>query len=282
MVSYNVFMRLYFSILLLSFACTSQQRTESNSASFADSTATDTATTDVRDSASFNDWEAVAEFIALVKKGDKEELARHVQYPLWRRYPIPEIYTPEEFVRRYDEIFDDSITQLILSSDPKEDWTTMGWRGVMLHQGDVWLNEDGTLIGVNYQPALEEARWKREVEADRILVHESLKEYVNPCVILETPTHRIRIDELPDDKYRYASWKLNAAMSTLPELVIINGELNPDGNGGNHHYIFKNKSFTYECYINVIGTEESPDANLMIYKEEKEISAQDATIVKKK
>jgi hypothetical protein len=40
---------------------------------------------------------------------------------------------------------------MITDSDHNKDWWQVGWKGIMLFKGDVWLNIDDTLLSVNYK-----------------------------------------------------------------------------------------------------------------------------------
>ena len=70
-------------------------------------------------------------------------------------------------------------------------------------------------------------------------------------------------------------------MSKKPDLIITNGKWISDGSGGNSHYEFKKDAYLYECYIIVIGTDDSPPAYLSISQNGKEILNQNAKIVTK-
>jgi hypothetical protein len=220
----------------------------------------------------------VSNFIDCVKNNKREKISEMIRYPLGREYPIPAIKDKQEFVKRYAEIFDEPLKQLIVNSKPTTDWTEVGWRGIMLGSGDVWIDPDGRLYGVNYQSKSEEKKRTEIVENERKTLHPSLLKYKEPVCILETKKFRIRIDDLGDN-YRYASWPINKTMSEKPDLVLEEGEIVREGTGGNHHFTFKNGEYTYECMINVIRTAESPPAQLIIYKGEKEILSENATIL---
>jgi len=77
----------------------------------------------------------------------------------------------------------------------------------------------------------------------------------------------IRIDELSEDNFRYASWKINEKESSKPDIIIKNGEYRPNGNGGNHVIAFTNKNYTYKVYRNIIGAYDTPEITLEIEKE---------------
>jgi len=51
-------------------------------------------------------------------------------------------------------------------------------------------------------------------------LHPSMRDFKRLCGIYQTKTSLIRIDELTDGTYRYASWRKGKGMSEKPELVI--------------------------------------------------------------
>ena len=221
----------------------------------------------------------ISSFIACVNQQSKEALSRKIVYPLRREYPLPPIKNKQEFLSRYNEVFDDSLVKMITTSVPGKDWSKVGWRGLMLNHGQLWLNEEGKLIAVNYQSAVERKKRALLIEKERSLVHSSLKEFKQPVCLIETGKFRIRIDEMGDGHYRYASWGLKNKQSDKPDLIIENGEFIPEGTGGNHRYEFKTNGYVYNCSVTVLGAEpDSPPAELIIYKGDKEILSQPATI----
>jgi hypothetical protein len=107
-------------------------------------------------------------------------------------------------------------------------------------------------------------------------LHISIQNFKKPSSIIETEKFKIRIDELNNGTYRYCSWSFKKAMSEKPDIIINGGKIEFDGSGGNHTYSFKNKEYTYEVGITVLGDGSEYDANLIIFKEEKEILNQKA------
>jgi hypothetical protein len=91
----------------------------------------------------------VVDFIDCIKNQKKEELASKVSFPLKRKYPLPEIRTRQAFLSRYNEIFDEHLIAIIVNSKPNVNWSAVGWRGIMLRNGDLWLNYDGSLLAIN-------------------------------------------------------------------------------------------------------------------------------------
>ncbi len=226
------------------------------------------------------DKKVVSDFINYIKTNDIEELANRTAYPFKREYPIPTIGNKQEFIDRYNEVFDDKLKKMITDSNPATDWSAVGWRGIMLFDGDIWLDYDGSLIAVNYRSELEKRKKKELIEKDKNKLYSAINDFKNPVLILKTSKFKIRIDEMNDGSYRYASWPINKEMNEKPDLILYKGKVTFDGSGGNHSYKFKNGIYVYECIINVIGTADTPPASLIVYKGEKEVLKQDAKIIR--
>ncbi|WP_316764703.1 hypothetical protein [Pedobacter aquatilis] len=218
----------------------------------------------------------VLEFIDNVKNQNREKLATKIKFPLKRDYPIPSIKNKQEFLKRYNEVFDNDLSKKITVSIIPTDWHDVGWRGIMLLNGAIWLNDDGILITVNHQSEFEKKEKARLIALEKQTLHSSIKTFKQPILIFETSNFRIRIDDLGDSNYRYISWSVKNKMSEKPSLIIKNGNWNSEGSGGNHNYEFKNGDYLYTCYINVIGETQSPPAMLTISKGRKEILKQKA------
>jgi len=222
----------------------------------------------------------ITTFVDAVKDDDIQSLKALIKYPLNREYPIPDIKDDNDFVERYDQIFDDVLKNIIVNSKLDKDWETVGWRGIMLYSGVVWIDYDGKLIGLNYQSNKEEVLLNKLLEEDKNSLHNSLVNFKRPEVILETQKFRIRIDQLNNDLYRYASWSIDAETNEEPDLVLQDGEVIFDGSGGNHSYKFTNGDYVYECAINVLKAKETPPASLAVYKNEEELLFERAQIIK--
>ena len=64
--------------------------------------------------------DAVQTFIDCIESKDIEKLTTIVKFPLKRSHPIPAIKNGTEFLKRYEEIFDDSLINMIIKSDVKK------------------------------------------------------------------------------------------------------------------------------------------------------------------
>jgi len=223
----------------------------------------------------------VKSFISNVRSNNKEGVSAFISFPLKREYPIPAVKNKADFIKRYDQIFDATLKNKIIKSNAAKDWSEMGWRGIMLDQGDLWMDTDGKLITVNYQSQYEKNLKNKLIAAEKGKLHPSIAKFKSPEYILETSKFRIRIDDLGNDNYRYASWSVKKSMTEKPDLVITNGKWISDGSGGNSHFDFKKGDYLYQCSIIVLGTSDSPPASLTITQNGREILSQNAKIVKK-
>ncbi|SNR97254.1 hypothetical protein [Flavobacterium sp. ov086] len=223
----------------------------------------------------------VKSFIANVKSNNKEGVVAFISFPLRRDYPIPEVKNKVDFVKRYDQIFDTTLKNEIIKSDPAKDWSEVGWRGIMLGSGDIWMDTNGKLITINYQSQYEIDLQKKIIANEKTKLHPSIAKFKTPMYVLETSKFRIRIDDLGNDNYRYASWSLKNSMADKPDLLITNGKWISEGTGGNSHFDFKKGVYLYECYIVLMGTSDSPPATLTIYQNGKTILTQSAKIITK-
>lgn len=210
----------------------------------------------------------VQKVIDAAKARDHQALARQMKYPFKQEYPIPVIKNSSEMVARFDEVFDDAILNSIATSRVGQDWQTMGWRGIMLGSGEVWLDFDGKVIGINHQTAQAAELKARLIARQKNDLHPSLQEYKRPELMWQTEKFTIRIDELGDGHYRYASWAKGKALSDKPDLVLKNGTIRVEGTGGNHTYQFKSGPYRYECVVTVLGEQGAPTGELVVYQNE--------------
>jgi len=218
------------------------------------------------------DKESLTNFIEAVKSKDFKKLMPHISFPIKREYPLPDIKNEVEFIYRYTELFDDSITKVIANSNIDKDWSRVGWRGFMLNNGDIWIQEvDYKLTAVNLQSKVEREKRAAIIKYDKATLHPSINEYEYPVIALKTGKYYIRIDEMQNEVYRAAVWPVNEFTNAKPEFIVLDGKLEYMGSGGNHQYVFENGELVYKCQINILGTSETPPANLLVEKNGAEI-----------
>jgi hypothetical protein len=213
----------------------------------------------------------ISKFITCVKEKDSKSISGMISFPFRRNYPVPDIKNAKEFIDRYNEIFDDSLQKIIVESDIHKDWSEMGWRGIMLSNGLVWLDTYGRLTRVNYESKYEYDNRIRIINQEKDLLYESIKDFKEPIFVWETKKFKIRVDKLENNTFRYVSWEISKDQNEKPDLILTNGEIVFDGSGGNHEFLFKNGAFEYNCHVIVLGTAASPPGYLIITKNDKQI-----------
>lgn len=224
--------------------------------------------------------EIIKNAIELFKSNNVDKISNIISFPLDRQYPIPSIRNKKEFIKRFSEVFDKILIDKIASSKI-EQWSEVGWRGIMLDDGVIWMSSsDGIITAVNYQSAFEKKLRSDLTAKEKENLHISLKTFENPTYKIKTKTSLIRIDELKDNKYRYASWKIGEDESSKPDIIIDNGELEFEGSGGNNVITFIKNNFTYKIYRNLMGEENSPDITLEVEKYDEIILTEDGKLDK--
>ncbi|MGE8556596.1 MAG: hypothetical protein ACN6OB_21960 [Chryseobacterium jejuense] len=105
---------------------------------------------------------------------------------------------------------------------------------------------------------------------------------VPKTVIIKTKKFKIRIDKQPNGKYLYQSWNANAKITAKPSMIISDGELIPDGSGGNYYFNFNNDGHSYQVWRNYLtnSAKKAPYTLFVYDSNDQEIVRQDAQVVK--
>jgi hypothetical protein len=200
--------------------------------------------------------------IDLFKNKNVTAISNHIAYPLTREEPLPSINNATEMKQRFSQVFDQKLIQNIANSKPSQ-WQSVGWRGVMLDSGTVWL-EGHQIKAVNYSSDEEQKLKAQLISQQRQKLHPSLRNFSKPDLQFKTTKFQIRIDEMANGQYRYASWGVKQTQSEKPDLILNHGTVVMDGSGGDHHYIFNNGRYQYVIYRNILGASETPDVQLEV------------------
>jgi hypothetical protein len=225
--------------------------------------------------------DSINNVIDLFKEKNISKILSKINFPLYREYPIPPIKDREEFRQRFSEVFDNILIDKIANSKIDQ-WSEVGWRGIMLDNGVLWMaNSDGTITSINYQSDFEKNLLEDLIAKEKEDLHISLKTFESPTYKIKTKNYLIRIDELTNNKYRYASWKRSEKESSIPNIILDNGELEYQGSGGNHVFTFTNNNYTYRVYRTIMGEPGSPDIILEVKKNGKVILTEDGTFINK-
>lgn len=105
---------------------------------------------------------------------------------------------------------------------------------------------------------------------------------VPKTVIIKTKKFKVRIDKQPNGNYLYQSWGANTKITAKPAMIISNGELIPDGSGGNYYLEFNNNGTIYQVWRNYLtaSAKKAPYTLVVIDQNGKTVVNQDAQIVK--
>jgi hypothetical protein len=79
-----------------------------------------------------------------------------------------------------------------------------------------------------------------------------LYQKVPKSVIIKTTKFKLRIDQQPNGKYLYQSWPVKGKITSKPSMIISDGEMIPDGTGGNYYFEFSNNGYTYQVWRNYL------------------------------
>lgn len=105
---------------------------------------------------------------------------------------------------------------------------------------------------------------------------------VPKTVIIKTKKFKIRIDKQPNGKYLYQSWNANAKITAKPSMIISDGELVPDGTGGNYYIDFNNQEYSYQVWRNYLTDSPKKAPYTLTVNDEngREIVREDGQVVK--
>lgn len=105
---------------------------------------------------------------------------------------------------------------------------------------------------------------------------------VPKTLIIKTKKFKIRIDKQPNGKYLYQAWAATAKLTSKPSMIITDGELIPDGSGGNYYFNFVNEGHTYQVWRNYLtdSASKAPYTLTVTDENDHEIVRQDGQVVK--
>lgn len=184
----------------------------------------------------------------------KGAVAKQIKYPL-ERCEYFDLYINEEndFIDSFDQIFD---------SIQRDEFKTINWGYMFIPTVECFLlqgggcsgmfDNDGILYLTHIPLSKSEIHLIQElIKREKNCLHPSIRNYSEPVCLLFADKYRIRIDLMQDGKIRYSSWKKDAAISAIPDLVIYDGQR--WGSRWGTNYDFKNGEYEYSLSDYFLG-----------------------------
>ncbi len=195
---------------------------------------------------------SIQNFLEQTKRGDANGVAKLVRYPLNRQYPLKNINNEQEFVARYDELFDRAIIDSLIENPDR--WQTMGWRGIMYNNGEIWFDYDGTLTAINWETELAAELLRKGIAREYEMVHPDVSSSVKlPVLAFKTQDDKWigRIDGVAAERHaadvQLALYKSGTPLEGKPDY-LLRGRLDIQGSAHNMYYFFQGDeaSFVFE------------------------------------
>jgi len=157
------------------------------------------------------------ELRSALKRNDAAAIAFLINFPLRVNTGKGTLLIPdsESLNGHYAEIFPSQVREQVLATGP-DDYICRYDEGLGYKAGVIWVSTDDhkfTLQSVN-TPDL-------HAKADKPAL----------AYTCETKTHRISIEDLNNEKYRYRSWNKPKELNEPPDVEIANGTLHFEGTG---------------------------------------------------
>lgn len=220
-----------------------------------------------------------------VLNNKRKQVSKYIEYPFTiygEEYKYV-IKNKTELLNLYDAIFSKNILTVFKQQQFKDLFSK--WSGVMIGQGEIWFHgtcTDNTCkkvtVRVNamhnpdfFKSAQGKKAFNDFLNKEKSKVHQSLTTFKEPVLLWHTKNHIIRIDRINGQRYRYAAWNITSDQSKKPNLIIQNGQRVFEGSGGNHHYEFKNGTYTYVCRVNLLGTSDTPPGSIEVFEKNEKI-----------
>jgi hypothetical protein len=205
--------------------------------------------------------EMIPKVIAAFRTGNKRVIAATVLYPFEMSEPVADIKNEAEMLIRFDEVFDTDIIQEVGNSS-LADWKIMGAKGIMFKQGSIWATDFGKLFRIRADTLVAKAVLDNTLQAYRLTLHPSLREFKEVRLEWTLERFKIRIDDLGEKGYRYAAWPSHKSQLEQPDIILEGGTVHYEGSAGYHSYEFKNGKYNYSVYVGFSQDDSSGSLNV--------------------
>ena len=209
-----------------------------------------------------------------IADGDAKTLASLTIYPIERRYPLRNIASSSDMVKRFGQIFDQKFRDRMKSSK-LSDWHSYGWRGYSYGEDNaLWVYD--YLYAINYYSAQEQALYDQLVKKEMGSLHKSLRGdgwFPFFCYKNKTDGSIVRVDirsrkmlkgenlhkdgvalQYPqlqafkirgDEEFRLSIYPQINNLDEKPQITLI-GHVEIGGSANMMDYVFKNGNIEFE------------------------------------
>ena len=191
-----------------------------------------------------NHKNAIKKFQEDVRSKNRERIASHFKFPFDIGYPLPDIKDKNDFIARYELLFDKFIEEEISCSN---DWCS--WHGVTCNSGHLLFGDvdsSGNLIAtfIRLHPKAYYEVLEREIDIQRQSLHPSLHKFRRPIVVARSESCIFRVDEIVPGELRLAIWTQGKTMKDCPDYVNKDGFISQVGSSGCPDWLFVNGTDT--------------------------------------
>ena len=218
--------------------------------------------------------EYIGAIMKSIAEGDAKTLASLTIYPIERMYPLPNITSSSDMVKRFDEVFDQQFRERMKLSKAS-DWHSYGWRGYSYGEDNaLWVYDSLTII--NYYSAQEKAQYDQLVKKEMGTLHEALrgngwypfccyKDITNGSIVRVDIRARDTVEDKNfhvdgvalaypqlqafkirgDEEFRLSIYPKGLGLNEKPQMTL-KGYAEIEGSANKMDYVFKNESYEIE------------------------------------
>ena len=218
--------------------------------------------------------EHIGAIMKSIADGDAKTLASLTKYPIERRYPLRNITSFSDMVKRFDLVFNQKFRDRMKSSKAS-DWHSYGWRGYSMGDDNaLWVYD--SLYAINYYSAQEQALYDQLVKKEMGSLHKSLRGdgwFPFCCYKNKTDGSIVRVDirarkmlkeenlhkdgvalQYPqlqafkirgDEEFRLSIYPQINNLDEKPQITSI-GHVEIGGSANMMDYVFKNGNIEFE------------------------------------
>jgi hypothetical protein len=140
----------------------------------------------------------------LIRKDKIRELSRLIEYPVYRKNPVPDIETPVQFILYYPTLFDEAFMQKLKAFRLSDMWEKQDFYCIM--DGERWMSPEGKLCSINYQSKEEQNLAALLIKEERENLHPSINRWTQNMYKCLTKKYLVRVDET-EEGIRLVLWK---------------------------------------------------------------------------